>query len=789
MPEKSQKFEEILRFYKRFMSSVYSARQRFGRPLTLTEKILVAHLHRWPDRSPIRGETSVALRPDRVAMQDATAQMALLQYMQAGLGRVSVSTTVHCDHLIRAEQGSRIDLLTAQHENDEVYNFLKSACARHGIGFGAPGTGIIHQVILENLAFPGGLMVGTDSHTPNAGGLGMLAIGVGGADAVEVMAGQPWSLKWPRLIGVELTGELNGWTSAKDVILKLSGILKADGGTGAVIEYFGPGTASLSCTGQATIANMGAELGATTSVFPYSEAMDRYLRATGRPDLAQIAYAFQSDLQADNEVHNEPEKYFDRIIRIDLSKLEPHVVGPFTPDLARPISQFAQEVRERGFPENIRFGLIGSCTNSSYQDIHRALHIARQAQRVGLKAKSGFLITPGSALIQQTMEREGITRVFEEIGGVVLANACGPCIGQWNRSDVKSGESNSIVTSYNRPFRGRNDNNSATHAFITSPEVVVAMALAGRLTFNPLEDELETPDGLRLKLLPPDGPELPAEGFVRPGDAITQPPSDAANIKVLVNPASERLQLLEPFPAWGGQDLLRLPVLVKASGKCTTDDISPAGVRWLRYRGHLDKISDNMFSRVLNAFTGEVGVGIDQQTGEKLPLHVVARRYRSRQTGWVAVGDQNYGEGSSREHAALSPRFLGCKAVIARSFARIHRSNLWKQGILALTFVNPADYDKIRAGDELSLANLRSIRSGTEIELLVQHTDGSNERIKLAHGMGEEQFAWFEAGSFLNLVRANRQQQVPSTSQSPFARLKAWLHGWYRQIKERIRNL
>lgn len=792
-------------FYNEMSRSVESARSRYGRPLTLTEKILLSHLFDRETLSspaiplPVRGQDNIALLPDRVAMQDATAQMAMLQYMQAGLKHVKVPTSIHCDHLIRAKSGARIDLVDANNENVEVYDFLKSAAAAHGIAFGAPGKGIIHQVILENLAFPGGLMVGTDSHTPNAGGLAMLAIGVGGADAVEVMAGEPWSLTWPKLIGVKLSGKLSGWASPKDIILKLAGIIGADGGTGAIIEYFGEGTTLLGATGQATIANMGAELGATTSVFPYSALVGDYLRATDRAALADLCQQHAQMLKADSEVESAPAGYFDRLIEIDLSTLEPHIVGPFTPDLARPISQFAAEAKAKGWPLKLSYALIGSCTNSSYEDMGRAAHVARQAAKAGLKASCGFMVTPGSTQIFLTIERDGQLADLQSIGGNVLANACGPCIGQWQRSDVQMGEANSIINSFNRPFKGRNDNNPATHAFIASPEIVTAFALAGTLDFNPLTDSLTAPDGTKVRLSEPTAEALPAKGFIADNQAVvsahsllhagtSQSTCDLnlcdTQVTVKVSPTSRRLQLLSPFAAWDGADYLALPVLLKAQGKCTTDHISPAGTEWLRYRGHLDNISNNMFSRVTNAFTGEVGTGINIVTGVKKEVNQVARDYKALEMGWVVVGDTNYGEGSSREHAAMSPRYLGCKVVIARSFARIHRANLWKQGVLALTFVHGEDYDRFVQGDRLTIHGLRNLASGQNVEARLVHADGSVETIELAHGMQEEQMRWFKCGSFLNFVRdkaalaakaeeAQKAQKNPKEQKVPTAAVKA----------------
>lgn len=777
-----------LAFYKEMAGKLAQVRKQLGRPLTLTEKILFTHLF---DQSKVsefvRGKSQVALRPDRVAMQDATAQMAMLQYMQAGLGQVAVPTSIHCDHLIQAHAGAAADLKEALGANHEVYEFLRSAAFAHGIEFGAPGKGIIHQVILENLAFPGTLMVGTDSHTPNAGGLSMLAIGVGGADAVEVMAGEPWTLTWPRLIGVKLTGKPNGWTSAKDVILKLAGILGAAGGTGAIIEYFGEGTESLGVTGQATITNMGAELGATTSVFPFADATVTYLYKTGRRDLANAVLDNHDLLRADAEVCSGAEHYFDQVIEIDLDTLEPYVVGPFTPDLARPISELAAEVKAKGYPEVLSYALIGSCTNSSYEDMGRAAHIARQAAAAGLTCECDLLVTPGSTQVFHTIERDGYVKDFDAIGATVLANACGPCIGQWQRADGNNGGVNSIINSFNRPFKGRNDNNPLTHAFIASPEIVVALSLAGRLTFNPLTDELEGKDGRKFKLSPPTADALPVNGFVRDNEAIVAG-QDGVEYTVSVAPQSSRLQLLEPFGAFGGEDFVELPVLVKVQGKCTTDHISPAGVEWLRFRGHLDRISDNMFSRVTNALTGEVGTGVNLLTGEKSSLSKVARQYKAAGLQWVAVGDTNYGEGSSREHAAMSPRYLGAAAVIACSFARIHRSNLFKQGVLALTFVNEADYGKIIAGDRLSLGGLSHLKPGVPVSCLVCHAAGGSDTIELDHGMSEEQIAWFQAGSFLNFVKTKRAHLTKpecskcSSIRQKLGRVLAFLRGLWRRV-------
>ncbi len=745
--------EAIRALYERYPERIAFMRKRLGRPLTLAEKVLFAHL-KDPEHADLeRGHAWIELWPDRVAMQDATAQMALLQFIQAGRKRVAVPTTVHCDHLIRARVGAAEDTEAALRENDEVYQFLLSASQKYGIGFWKPGSGIIHQVVLENYAFPGGLMIGTDSHTPNAGGLGMLAIGVGGSDAAEVMAGLPWSVQVPRLVGVRLIGQLSGWTAPKDVILKLAGLMTVKGGTGKIIEYFGPGTASVSCTGKATITNMGAELGATTSIFPYDQRMATYLRATNRAAVAELADRFADSFRADPEVWEAPERYYDEVIEIDLSALEPHVVGPHSPDLARPISKLKEDAQKHGYPLEIRAALVGSCTNSSYEDIGRAAHVARQALQRGIRARTKFLITPGSDQIHNTIRRDGLMDVLTGIGGVVLANACGPCIGQWQRDDIRKGERNSIVTSFNRNFPARNDSNPETLAFIGSPEIVTALALAGRLDFDPLSDPLSGPNGEPVYLEPPSAPELPAQGFA-PGTAgYIEPPEDGSQVELRVKPDSERLQLLEPFPPWDGNDFERLAVLVKAKGKCTTDHISPAGP-WLRYRGHLDKISDNLFTGVVNAFTGEVGCGRNLRTGERgVPFPTIARDYKAHGIGWVAVGDENYGEGSSREHAAMEPRYLGCKAILARSFARIHETNLKKQGLLPLVFENPEDYDKIREDDRISIVGLRELAPGKPVRVILHHADGSEETLWCRHSFSSEQLEWFRAGAALNLMR------------------------------------
>lgn len=731
------------------------ARKKLGRPLTLTEKVLIAHLDQWPAEGLKRGETYALLRPDRVAMQDATAQMALLQFMQAQLKTVAVPSTVHCDHLIQARDGAQADMDRAMDENKEVYDFLASASKKHGIGFWEPGSGIIHQVVLENYAFPGGMMIGTDSHTPNAGGLGMIAIGVGGADAVDVMAGEAWGVRWPKLIGVHLKGKLNGWTSPKDVILKIAGMLTVAGGTGAIVEYFGPGTASISCTGKGTITNMGAELGATTSIFPYDERMGTYLRITKRADIADAADAHRADLKADPEVEKDPTKFFDKVIEIDLDTLEPYVVGPHTPDLARPISAFAAEIKEKGYPDKLSYALIGSCTNSSYEDMSRAANVAQQGVDAGIKSTCGFLVTPGSEQVYETIQRDGQMETLNAIGATVLANACGPCIGQWRRVDMQQGVPNSIITSFNRNFQKRNDGNSETLAFIGSPEIVTALALAGKLSFNPMTDTIATPSGGQVKLKEPVASELPANGFICEKDGFVPPAEDGDKVQVIVKDDSERLQLLAPFAPWNGKDYTNLPVLMKALGKCTTDHISAAGP-WLKFRGHLDRISDNMFIGAINAFTKDVGIGLDVISGERSSYPQVARHYKAEGLGWIAVGDNNYGEGSSREHAAMSPRFLGCKAVVVKSFARIHETNLKKQGILALTFVNPDDYEKILETDRVSITGLSQLAPGKNVEMTIDHANGKSEKVELKHTMTEEQIGWFKAGSALNLIREKK---------------------------------
>jgi aconitate hydratase len=742
--------EMVKKVYETSRAKIQIVKKRLGRDMTLAEKIIYGHLDDPQNQEIERGKSFLLLRPDRVAMQDATAQMAILQFMLAEKSEAAVPSTVHCDHLIRAYQGKEKDMAESNVTNKEVFNFLATASSKYNIGFWKPGAGIIHQVILENYAFPGGLIIGTDSHTPNAGGLGMCAVGVGGSDASDVMVGLPWEVKNPKLIGVHLKGKLNGWTAAKDVILKLCGMLTVKGGTDKIVEYFGEGTASLSCTGKATITNMGAELGATCSVFPYDAKMAGYLAATGRKELAQLADQNTDLLTADADVAVNPKKYFDEVYEIDLSTLEPHLVGPHTPDLARPISKVAEEARSNGWTLKLSSALIGSCTNSSYEDIGRSAMIAEQAMQVGVTMSQPFLVSPGSTQIQNTITRDGQMKTFEAVGATVLANACGPCIGQWKRDDVKTGDKNTILTSFNRNFRGRNDANPETLAFIGSPEIVMALGLAGRLDFNPLTDELEGPKG-KIKLKAPSAPELPEKGFVPDVQGYQKPEGAAAT--VAVDPKSDRLQLLQPFTKWNGEDFVGHLVLAKAKGKCTTDHISPGG-KWLNYRGHLDNISNNMLLGADNAFiAGEIGKGINQLTGEKKEFAQVAREYQKAGKGWMIIGDENYGEGSSREHAAMSPRFLGCSAVITKSFARIHETNLKKQGVLALTFANPVDYNKIQEKDLLTIRGLKDLAPGKNLTLEAKHADGSVDNIEVKHTYNNEQIKWFKAGSALNLIR------------------------------------
>ncbi len=745
----------IEKVYSGLAEKVAKAREVVGRPLTLAEKILYSHLWNPVDRAYSRGEDYAEFAPDRVAMQDATAQMVMLQFMHSGRKQAAVPSTIHTDHLIRAQFGAEEDLKTANEENREVYEFLRTAAAKYGVGFWKPGAGIIHQVVLENYAFPGGMMIGTDSHTPNAGGLGMIAIGVGGADAVDVMSGMPWELKFPKLIGIKLTGKLSGWTSAKDIILKVAGILTVKGGTGAIVEYFGDGANSFSATGKATICNMGAEIGATTSLFAFDEKMAEYLKATERADVAELAAKNAEHLRADDEVYANPEKYYDQVIEINLDELEPHLNGPFTPDKAWPVSKMKEACETENFPRELSVGLIGSCTNSSYEDIDRAAGIAKQALSKGLKVKSQYTITPGSEQVRATIERDGQLETLTQIGGTVLANACGPCIGMWKRMDIEEGERNSIVTSFNRNFAKRNDGNPATLAFVASPELTTALAIAGRLDFNPITDTLVNENGEEVKLDEPKGRELPENGFVKDTEGFIPPAEDGSSVEVVVDPNSERLQLLERFQPWDGNDFIDLPLLLKAKGKCTTDHISMAGP-WLRYRGHLDNISNNLFLGAINAFTDKPGEVKNQFTGEYARTSDVARDYKSRGIGWIVVGDENYGEGSSREHAAMEPRHLGAKAVIVRSFARIHETNLKKQGVLPLTFDDPADYDKIQEDDKLSIVGLKDLAPGKQVKLIIKHADGSTEEAMLNHTLNENQIEWFKAGSALNLIAAQQ---------------------------------
>jgi aconitate hydratase len=741
--------------YETMERNLQIVRRRLGRPLTLADKVLLGHLDDPEHQDMEPGKSYLLVRPDRVVLQDVLGQTAMLQFMQTRRDKVVVPTTIHCDHLIQARVEGESDLRQSLAENQEVYNFLRSAAAKYGAGFWGPGAGIIHQVVLENYAFPGTLIIGTDSHTPNAGGLGACAVGVGGADAVEVMAGLPWEVLYPTHIAVYLTGKLSGWTAPKDVILYVAGQLTVSGGTNAIVEYIGPGARTISATGKATITNMGAELGATTSMFPYDERMATYLRATGKDNLVPPAEQYKHLLVPDEEVEANPEKHYDRVVRLDLSQLEPYVVGPHSPDRARPISRLAAEVADpqNAFRDDISTALIGSCTNSSYEDMSRAADVAEQAKAHGVEAAVPFLVTPGSEQVRATIERDGQMQSLKEINGTVLANACGPCIGQWRRSQEETAEPNTIVTSYNRNFPRRNDGQPTTMNFIGSPEIVTALALAGKLSFNPLTDTLVGADGKAFKLEPPEpAPEVPAQRFERGRSAYVAPPEDGSDITLQVASNSERLQVMEPWSAWDGKDLLDMPVLIKTKGKTTTDHISPAGV-WLRYRGHLDKFSDNMFMGAINAYTGEAGQGKNVLTGETgQSISAIARHYKSQGVKWVVVGDHNYGEGSSREHAALSPRLLGGAAVIARSFARIHESNLKKQGLLALTFQDPADYDRIREDDRISLKGLADMAPGKPVECLVKHADGTTETLQLNHSFGASQLEWFRKGSALNLL-------------------------------------
>ena len=748
--------EMIHRVYAALDVKIENARRVLGRPLSFTEKVLYAHLSDNLLQAPFeRGESYVDFLPDRVAMQDATAQMALLQFMQAGKSRAAVPSTVHADHLIQAQVGATTDLAEARMTNHEVYDFLSSICNKYGIGFWKPGAGIIHQVVLENYAFPGGMMIGTDSHTVNAGGLGMIAIGVGGADAVDVMAGMPWELKFPKLIGVHLKGKLSGWTSPKDIILKVAGILTVKGGTGCILEYFGEGAASISATGKGTICNMGAEIGATTSTFAYDDSMERYLRATGREEVADSANKIRHNLTADAVVYDYPHRYFDEVIEIDLSELEPYVNGPFTPDLATPISQLKTQVEKNGWPVKVDVGLIGSCTNSSYEDISRAASVARQAAKKNLNVRSEFTITPGSEQVRYTIEKDGLTAVFEAMGGRVFANACGPCIGMWNRAGAEKQEKNTIVHSFNRNFSKRADGNPNTHAFVASPEIVTALAIAGRLDFNPLTDFLVNQDGEKVKLEAPTGFELPPNGFSVEDNGFQQPAEDGSNVEIKVSPTSDRLQLLEPFAAWDGKNITGARLLIKAQGKCTTDHISMAGV-WLKYRGHLDNISNNMLIGAINAFNQKTNCVKNQITGEYSQVPDVQRSYKKAGVATIVVGDHNYGEGSSREHAAMEPRHLGVRAVLVKSFARIHETNLKKQGMMALTFSQESDYDKIREDDVFNFIDLTSFAPGVALTLELVHGDGGRETIEVKHTYNAQQIEWFKAGSALNLIK---QQQ------------------------------
>ncbi|RZF37895.1 hypothetical protein LSTR_LSTR009995 [Laodelphax striatellus] len=740
------KFDTAPMPYDRLQKNLAVVKKRLNRPMTLSEKVLYSHLDDPAGQDIERGVSYLRLRPDRVAMQDATAQMAMLQFISSGLPKVAVPSTIHCDHLIIAQVGGVKDLQTAKDTNKEVYDFLQSAGAKYNVGFWHPGSGIIHQIILENYAFPGLLMIGTDSHTPNGGGLGGLCIGVGGADAVDVMADIPWELKCPKVIGVHLKGKMTGWTSPKDVILKVADILTVKGGTGAIIEYHGPGVDNISCTGMGTICNMGAEIGATTSVFPFNKRMYDYLKATGRADIGAAADDNKNLLTPDAGAP------YDEVIEIDLSTLEPHVNGPFTPDLAHPISKLGANAKKAGWPLDIRVSLIGSCTNSSYEDMARCASIAKEAMAHGLKSKTPFNVTPGSEQVRATIERDGIAETLRQFGGTVLANACGPCIGQWDRKDVAKGEKNTIVNSYNRNFTGRNDANPATHAFVTSPEMVTALAITGSLDFNPVTDKIKGSDGKEFKLSDPFGPELPVKGFDPGVDTYQAPPKDGRALKVNVDPKSQRLQLLEPFDVWDGKDLEKMTILIKVKGKCTTDHISAAGP-WLKYRGHLDNISNNLFLTATNEENGEMNKVMNRKTGEWGAVPDVARAYKAAGIKWVAVGDENYGEGSSREHAALEPRHLGGRAIIVKSFARIHETNLKKQGLLPLTFANPSDYDKIKPTDKISIVGLKSFAPGKQLDCVITHENGSQETIKLNHSFNEQQIEWFKAGSALNRMK------------------------------------
>lgn len=745
--------EMIRKFYESYPQKVDEAKKILKRPLTLSEKILYAHLSTdEPLRNYVRATDYVNFSPDRVAMQDATAQMALLQLMNSGRTKVAVPSTVHCDHLIQAHKSAKEDLNTAEVTNKEVYDFLSTVSNKFGIGFWKPGAGIIHQVVLENYAFPGGMMIGTDSHTPNAGGLGMIAIGVGGADAVDVMAGMPWELKMPKLIGVKLTGKLSGWASPKDVILKLAGMLTVKGGTNAIIEYFGDGTSSLSATGKATICNMGAEVGATTSIFPYDKKSSDYLKATERTDVSELADKVIEYLQPDIETVNNPKEYFDQVIEIDLSTLEPYVNGPFTPDAAHPISEFAKVVKEKGYPQKMEVGLIGSCTNSSYEDLSRAVSIVKDAKQKHVEVKAQFIINPGSEQVRYTAERDGILPAFEEVGATIMANACGPCIGQWKRESKDPERANSIVTSFNRNFAKRNDGNPNTHAFVTSPEIVAALSIAGDLCFNPMTDTLVNSEGEKVKLEEPKGYELPPLGYELKESGFLAPIADGSDIEISIAKDSQRLQELAPFAAWDGKDIIEQPLLIKVKGKCTTDHISMAGP-WLRFRGHLDNISDNMLIGAVNTFNDKTNAVFDEETNEYIPVPKLARKFKAEGLGSVAVAEENYGEGSSREHAAMEPRFLNVKAILVKSFARIHETNLKKQGMLALTFVDKNDYDKIKEDDKISIIGLSEFKPGKNLTVELTHKNGTKESFEVAHTYNEVQIAWFKAGSALNYMK------------------------------------
>ncbi|QUC64881.1 aconitate hydratase [Nitrosopumilus sp. K4] len=745
--------EMVSKVYDKIRENSANYRKVVGRPLTLTEKILSGHFDKPAEKNFDDGKNYVFLRPDRVALQDVTGQMVMLQFMQAGLDQATLPTTVHCDHLIRAKVEGETDMKVSLDENSEVFKFLQSAAAKYGCGFWKPGAGIIHQVVLENYAFPGGLMIGTDSHTPNAGGLGMIAVGVGGLDAAETMAGMPWELLYPKRIGVKLTGHLNGWTAPKDIILKVAEQLTVSGGTNSIVEYFGPGTESISCTGKATITNMGAEIGATCSIFPYDKRMETYLKYTDREKIAELANQNKELLVADPEVEQNPEQFFDKIIEIDLSTLEPHIVGPHTPDLARSISDLGKDVQTNDYIDPISVALIGSCTNSSYEDMSRAASLAEQAKTKGIKAKIPLLVTPGSEQIRGTIERDGQMDSLIDIGATVLANACGPCIGQWSRPELDNDDKNTIVTTFNRNFPGRNDGHRNTLNFIGSPEMIIALALGGRLSFNPLKDELTAADGSKFKLEPPKpAPEVPSEGFMRPEGIYVAPPANPEGLDVIIDPNSKRLQRLEPFAKWDGNDFENIPIMVKAKGKCTTDHISPAGA-WLSLRGHLDNLSDNMLLGAVNAFNDEVGKGKNVLNGETDSFAKIARQYKEKGMRWVIIGDNNYGEGSSREHAAMTPRHLGCAAVITKSFARIHETNLKKQGILALTFSNPDDYEKIQEDDRISIVGLDELAPDKQVKCILTHSDNSTDEIMLNHSYNKQQIEWFRAGSALNVLR------------------------------------